>query len=47
VTYLLESGAKSYYSGSDQEKDRSPVFLAIRSENEEILRAIFLQLSKG
>ena len=29
--YLLENGAKPFFAGSDLEKDRSPIFLAIRN----------------
>ncbi len=31
VDYLLEVGAKSFFDGSDIQKDRSPVFLAIKN----------------
>ena len=41
VLFLLDEGTKAFYDGSDEERDRSPVFLAIRMQNVEILRAIF------
>lgn len=31
VYALLEAGAKAFFGGSDVEKDRSPVYLAIRT----------------
>jgi len=42
---MLENDAKSFYDHSDITKDRSPIFLAIRNENEEILKSIFLSLN--
>ena len=39
--YLIDSGAKAFYGSSRVEKDRSPIFLAIRKENEQILTKIF------
>ena len=44
MTYLLEEDAKSFYEGTDREMDRSPIFLAIRNENEQILREIFANM---
>ena len=44
MTYLLEEGAKSFYDATDRDMDRSPIFLAIRLENDEILREIFAQI---
>ena len=44
VDFLLESGAKAFHSGSEVEKDRSPIFLAIRDQRTEILTSIFDQL---
>lgn len=35
--YLLEEGAFSYIDGTDIEKDRSPIFLAIRLQNTHLL----------
>lgn len=32
VHALLESGAKAFFGGTDVEKDRSPVYLAIRTQ---------------
>ena len=31
VHVLLEAGAQAFFGGSDQEKDRSPIYLAIRT----------------
>ena len=31
VDFLLEAGAQAFIDGTDREKDRSPIFLAIRS----------------
>lgn len=45
VTYLLKEDAKFFYEGTDREMDRSPIFLAIRNENEQILREIFAQMN--
>ncbi len=39
--YMLEEGAAPFFDGLNIEKDRSPIFLAIRNENVEVLRAIF------
>ena len=39
--FLLEEGAWSFVNGSDLEKDRSPIFLAIRTENTELLEMMF------
>ena len=39
--YLLEEGAMPFMEGSDIEKDRSPIFLAIRTQNTELLQVIF------
>ena len=33
IEYLLDNGALAFHEGSDNEKDRSPIFLAIRREN--------------
>ena len=41
IDYLLENGALAFHDGNEKEKDRSPVFLAIRNEYKEILTAIF------
>jgi len=41
VDFLLESGGKAFYDGSDREKDRSPIFLAIRNQQKDILTSIF------
>ena len=41
VNALLDAGAKAFFGGTDREKDRSPVFLAIRTQQVEVLRAIF------
>ena len=41
ANYLIDVGAKAFYDTSRVEKDRSPIFLAIRKENEEILTKIF------
>jgi len=37
---LIEHGAKTYYSGSMQQKDLSPIFLACEKENTELLEAM-------
>lgn len=42
---MLENNANSFYDDSNITKDRSPIFLAIRNENEEILKSIFLSLN--
>lgn len=44
VDLLLENGAKAFNDGSDREKDRSPIFLAIRKEQKETLTSIFDQM---
>ena len=44
VDFLLESGALAFHDGSDRENDRSPIFLAIRKEQKEILTSIFDQV---
>ena len=41
VDFLLEAGALAFNDGSDREKDRSPIFLAIRNEQKDILTSIF------
>ena len=41
VLFLLEAGAKAFFGGSEREKDLSPVFLAIRTQQVEVLQAIF------
>lgn len=38
--YLLEEGALSYINGTDIEKDRSPIFLAIRLQNTKLLESM-------
>ena len=43
IEYLLDNGALAFHDGSDKEKDRSPIFLAIRRENQEVLTLIFDQ----
>jgi ankyrin repeat protein len=45
VKYMLQEGASSFFDGINMHKDRSPIFLAIRNENVEILRAIFASLN--
>ena len=47
VHALLEAGAKAFFGGTDREKDRSPVFLAIRTQQVEVLRAIFAYIEPG
>ena len=47
VVLLIKSGAMVFHDGSDIEKDRSPVFLAIRKENQKILEAIFASVSNS
>jgi len=42
---MLDNDAQSFFDLSDIAKDRSPIFLAIRNENEEILKSIFLCLN--
>lgn len=39
--FLLEHGAKPFFSGDDTQKDHSPIFLAVRKENQDILRRMF------
>ena len=34
VEYLLDNGAKVFYSANDLAKDRSPIFLAIRFQQD-------------
>ena len=34
---LIDAGAKTYYNGSNIEKDLSPIFIVCNKENEEIL----------
>ena len=41
VEYLLEKGSQAFHDGSDKEKDRSPIFLAIRNEYKDVLTSIF------
>ena len=41
---MLESGALAFFDGTDREMDRSPIFLAIRKEQKEILTSIFDQV---
>jgi len=41
IDFLLESGARVYNHGDDIQKDRSPIFLAIRLEQEDTLTSIF------
>ena len=41
VEILLENGASVFYDGSNREKDRSPIFLAIRNQQKEMLTSIF------
>lgn len=41
IEHLLEEGAMTFIDGTDQEKDRSPVFLTIRQQKTQILEIIF------
>lgn len=41
---MLESGAQVFQDGTDDEMDRSPIFLAIRTEQKETLTSIYDQL---
>jgi len=41
IDYLLESGAQVFQEGTDDEMDRSPIFLAIRVEQKETLTSIY------
>ena len=41
---MLECGAEAFIDGTDIEKDRSPIFLAIRNQQQEILTSIFDQM---
>ena len=39
--YLLEQGAQSFIDGTDEEKDRSPIFLAIRQDQPTLLEIMY------
>ena len=41
VYFLLEAGARPFNSRSNDEKDRSPIYLAIMKERLDILQACF------
>ena len=38
---LLDNGASTFFDGSDEMKDRSPIFLAIRNQNKDLLEMMF------
>ena len=41
VAFLLQAGAMAFYGQSERQMDRSPVYLAIKSENEYMLKMMF------